>query len=382
MSEQAVLIAGYSGRALAASARRAGFLPLVADAFADTDTLAIAHSHEHLPRSLSRGFRLRSLIAALDRLSAKAPSPPIGLALAAGFEDDPELVAALESRYRLIGCGAEAIRAAKDPDRLFSIAAELGIAFPETSRTPPADATGWLTKRIGGSGGTHIARCKTRVSGTADRYLQREIAGEPLSMLGVVGRGAAFAFTSPWVDPAPRRPYRFGGLYGGIDVEADLEARLVGIGVDLARTLGLKGLVSVDFVIADGNPLLVDVNPRPGASLDVLDDENGTLFAAHLAALRGEDPTAILARDWRPHPRGLAYFYADQGPLTVPAMDWPAWVTDRPPAAAAIANHDPVVTVHAEAGDQQVAKALLTERLGQVHTMMYGHAKKTKETPR
>ena len=34
-----VLIAGFSGRALAQSARRAGFRPLVVDCFGDADTL-------------------------------------------------------------------------------------------------------------------------------------------------------------------------------------------------------------------------------------------------------------------------------------------------------------------------------------------------------
>lgn len=382
MSQQAVLIAGYSGRALAASARRAGYLPLVADAFADTDTATIAHAHEHLPGSLSHGFRFETLSAALDRLTAKSECPSIGLVLAAGFEDDPDLVAALASRYTLVGCNADTIRAAKDPDHLFAIATELGIAFPDTRRAPPADATGWLSKRIGGSGGTHIARCRKRVTAHSDRYLQREVAGEPLSLLGVVGRGAAFAFTRSWVDPAPRRPHRFGGLFGSVDIDADLEARLIGIGVDLARELGLKGLVSFDFIVAEANPMLIEVNPRPGASLDVLDDDQGSLFAAHVAACQGEDPVPILARDWRPLRRGLAYLYADRGPLTVPALDWPAWTTDRPQVAATIPRHAPVMTVHAEAADQAEARTRLTERLGQINSLLYGHEKKAKETSR
>ena len=40
-----LLIVAVSGRALAASARRAGFVPLVADFFADTDTRQIAHCY-------------------------------------------------------------------------------------------------------------------------------------------------------------------------------------------------------------------------------------------------------------------------------------------------------------------------------------------------
>lgn len=375
MSHDTVLIAGFSGRALAASARRAGYLPLVADAFGDTDTRELATACEVLPSALHKGFRYTTLCAALDRLTERAITPPIGLILAAGFEDDPKLLARLQQRYALLGCSAETIRAAKDPDHLFPMLAELGIAHPPTQRTAPADGRGWLTKRIGGSGGTHIARCRRTVHAHANRYLQREVSGIPLSMTGVIGKGAAFAFSRPWVTPMPRRPCRHGGLAGSIDLDADLEARLIEIGIDVARRLGLKGLVSFDLILVDGVPNLVEVNPRPGAGLDVFDDEDGTLFKAHLQAASGEDPTPLLAKNWRPRPRASACLYADSGPLTIGDVSWPAWASDRPEQGTLITAHDPIATVHAEAQSASEAATMTTERLGELHTMLYGRPK-------
>lgn len=376
MSVSTVLIAGFSGRALAASARRAGFLPLVADAFADNDTRALAAACEHLPAALREGFRYETLAPALDRLAAQAETPPVGLVLGAGFEDTPGLVGKLAAHHTILGCSAEAIAAAKDPSVFFRLLADLGIAHPETRAGPPADARGWLTKRIGGAGGTHVARCRQTARALRGRYVQREIEGMPLSLTAIVGKGAAFAFARPWCAPMPRRPFRYGGLAGSIDIDADLEARLIEIGVDVARGLGLVGLVSFDLMIADGSPYLIEVNPRPGASLDVFDDAAGTLFETHLAAARGEDPTPLLQRNWRPAPRAVACLYADVQALTVPAIDWPDWTTDRPAAGALIERHAPVATVHAKAENADAAEALVMRRLGELEALLYGRPQK------
>ena len=371
-AQQAILIAGFSGRALAASARRAGYLPLVVDGFGDTDTRAIAGAVDVQPDAVATGFTAARLIPALDALARSSPVPVAGLVLGAGFEDTPGLVASLAAHHTLLGCPATSVAEAKDPAQFFGLLTELGIAHPETRVLAPADGSGWLSKRIGGSGGNHIAVCGRRVSGLKDRYYQKRLAGAAISMLGVVkGRRAAFAFTRQWPSPMPRRPYRFGGVAGAIDLDADLEARLIDIGLDLSVRLGLAGLVSLDFLLVDGEPNLIEVNPRPGASLDVLDDEGGTLFAAHVAACRGEDPVAILTRSWRPRPRAAAYLYADAGDLTVPDIDWPAWASDRPAAGTRIPRHFPVATVHATAESAEAAAKLADQRLGDLAVMLY-----------
>lgn len=382
MPRETVLIAAFSGRALAASARRAGYRPLVVDSFGDEDTRALAEGRVRvLEKAFKRGFRHDHLVEALDALSAGAEAAPVGLLLGAGFEDKPGVVARLAERYTLIGCPADSIRAAKDPARFFTLLSELGIPHPETRTTPPADGRGWLTKRIGGSGGTHIARCRAKVSPQRQRYFQREVQGTPLSMLGITGRTSAFAFSTSWLDPMPRRPYRFGGMAGPVDVDADLEARLIDIGLDLIRALGLVGLVSFDFLVVDDGPLLLEVNPRPGASLDILDDAQGTLFKAHIAAARGGDPAGVVMRDWKPATRAAAYLYAAETPLTVPAFDWPDWTSDRPAPGTTIGPQQPVCSVHAEGASLDAATLMLSQRLDRLKSMLYGQKKNTgKET--
>ncbi|MFN3869608.1 MAG: ATP-grasp domain-containing protein, partial [Hyphomicrobiaceae bacterium] len=262
---------------------------------------------------------------------------------------------------------------AKDPLRLTALLRDLGIAAPETSIAPPPDGRGWLSKRIGGSGGGHVAICRSAVKGQSGRYYQRRIDGELISMLGVMrGRRAAFAFTTQWCNPMPRRPFRFGGIAGPLDIDPDLEARLIDIGLDVGAALGLVGLVSFDFVVADGEPHLVDVNPRPSASLDVLDDAEGTLFKAHVAACAGDDPAAMLARDWRPRrAAAMRYVYADAGDVIAPALDWPQWTSDRPLHATHIRRYQPVATVHAAGATLADVMSSLEERTHELEGLLY-----------
>lgn len=368
-----VLIAAFSGRALAQSARRAGYLPLVVDCFGDLDTRAAAHDLVCLPARVQVGFVRRPLLAALDQLTARAPSPPVGLVLGAGFECNPRLVAALAERFPLLGNDAETIRRVKHPVDFFGALARLGIRHPETQLDAPPRPEGWLMKRIGGSGGLHIHYCPATVEPDPRRYFQHEEPGEAISVLAVASRrGTAVALSRQWASPRKRRPYRYGGAVSGIAVDAELETHLIETALTVIAEFGLRGLVSLDFVVHDGEPLLLEVNPRPGATLDVLDDTAGSLFAAHVAAAGGEDPADLLKARWSP-PRaaGAAYLYADAGAITVPALDWPDWVADRPAPGSEIGRGQPLATVTAEAQTCAAAERLCRERLSILAELVY-----------
>lgn len=373
MTGDAVLIAAFSARALAASARRAGYRPLVVDCFGDLDTVATAHASRCLPARVQVGFAARPLLAALESLAAESPSPPIGLVLGAGFECNPRLVAKLGERFTLIGNDAETIRRAKDPEQFFAVLAELGIPHPETRRDAPSDPDGWLMKRVGGSGGLHIHRCPAKPRPDKRRYFQRQVSGEAISLLGLVSeKSAAFAASRQWTSPLARRPFRYGGAAGSLPLDADLEARLIEASLAVSEALKLKGLVSFDYLVADGVPSLLEVNPRPGATLDVFDDKAGTLFKAHVAAARGGDPAALLSADWHPPvARAAAFLYADRGPLTAPAVDWPDWAADRPQPGSVIGAGQPLATATAEGHDIDAVQAVCAERLGQLETLLY-----------
>jgi predicted ATP-grasp superfamily ATP-dependent carboligase len=371
LTQPTVLVAALSGRALAASARRAGYAPLVVDAFGDCDTRASAGDLRCLAEATRTGFRAGPLFAALEALTSAARSPPIGLVLGSGFEDVPKLVAGLSRRFQLIGNDADQIARAKDPASFFALLAALGIDHPETRLDPPPDPQGWLSKRIGGSGGAHVVPCAAARS-QHKRYSQRHIPGEPVSVLAVADghsvRGTLIS--GQWSAGVAPRIYRYGGATGPIRLAPAVTARLTAAVEAVCGALNLVGLLSFDFVLADAIPYLLEVNPRPSATLDIFDDAAGSLFRAHLAACRG-------GKIELPEPQGAsaaAILYADQGPLTLGDLAWPAWTADRPSPGTRIPRHRPIATVLTYGETATKAEQNSRRRLEELALMLYGRA--------
>ncbi|MEJ1160822.1 ATP-grasp domain-containing protein [Prosthecomicrobium sp. N25] len=359
-SGASVLIAAQSGRALAAAARRAGYVPLVADLFADLDTRALAAAAVAVEGALRTGFRRRSLLAALERLAAGAPSPPIGLVLGSGFEDRPGLIARLAARFRLLGSGAEAVRAAKDPFRLAALAQDFGIPMPRVAAAVPEGGR-WLVKRIGGSGGVHVRPARRAGPLAAGHYAAEFAEGEPVSLSFVAGPDGvrSIGFCSQWPDPKPGRPWRFGGIAGPIVLDPALAAEIEAKVERLARALGLLGLASADMLLDDRSWRLLEINPRPGASLPVLDCGDLPLFEAQVRSCNGQ--SFDLHTNSGPV-QGAAVVYADADLAAVREAEWPDWVFDRPEPGSAVAAHDPIATVISTGGTLGEVRARLEER--------------------
>lgn len=372
MAGEAVLIAAFSGRALAQSARRAGYEPLVADAFGDLDTRSAAAAFRVIDGAMETGFRTKPLIAALDELASSANSSPLGLVLGSGFEDKPRLIAALASRYRLLGNDPATYTACKAPARFFPKLDELGIPHPDTQAVPPAEPAGWLTKRVGGSGGRHIRICHANAIQHPRRYFQKRLDGERLSVGGVFGaEHTALAVTRQWISPSPAQPFRFGGAVSQPDIPLPLRRTLESNALKVASAFKLTGMASFDFIIIDGVPHLLEVNPRPGASLDVLDDELGTQFRAHAAVCTGMSAPANAAL--KSSARAMAILHADRGALTLGATPWPNWSADRGPPGTFIPENAPLASVFAEAATADEAQRLALARLAELEDLIYEH---------
>ncbi|KAA2237500.1 ATP-grasp domain-containing protein [Salinarimonas soli] len=377
----ALLIAAQSGRALAAAARRAGFRPYVADMFGDDDTLALTDAWQRLPGRFGRGAEGESVDAVLDELAKAAGDHPLGLVLGSGFEGAPHVVARLARRFRLLGASAETIRHLKDPFRLAALLADLGVPHPPLTADAVPDPAAWLSKRRGGSGGGHV-RPAGPGAPLRGRYHQRRVPGRPVSIAFLAdGRDALWVGASEqWTAPAPGRPYRFAGALEPISIgegmRCEMEAALRAI---VART-GLRGLAGADCLVEGGRWWLLEINPRPGGSLDVLDRRATPLLGRHVEACLGhlgapEPPPARIA--------ATRILYAGR-PCVVPPAPWPDGVMDRTPAGSVIGPGDPVCTLWAEAGDRAGALAGLDRREAAVWAMFSGdgdHEYQTGGTP-
>jgi len=136
----------------------------------------------------------------------------------------------------------------------------------------------------------------------------------------------------------------------------------------VSAALDLVGLVSFDFLLDDGVPLLLEVNPRPSATLDVFDDPAGALFRAHVAACKG----GVLELPRLKGGRAAAVLYADRGAVMPSPLTWPPWTADRPCPGTRIARHRPIATVLASGATAAEAEQICRLRLDELAEMLYG----------
>ncbi|HLH88489.1 MAG TPA: ATP-grasp domain-containing protein [Xanthobacteraceae bacterium] len=365
--QPAVLIAAASGRALAQSARRGGYLPLVADFFADQDTVMLAHDHVRIEDGLARGMDADRLLPAFQTLARSRQ--PIGAVCGTGFEDRPELLARISERWRLLGNDAQIVATVKDPYAFAALCRDCAIPHPETVHSLQPDRAGWVAKRKGGAGGSHIAGASAQSQASDGFYFQRTTPGVPVSALFLAdgGRAMTLGFSTQWASPTPRRPFRYGGAVRPPALAPLLAGALTDAVDRLLQAIPLVGLNSADFLVDGDQFRLLEINPRPGATLDVFEPAEGSLFALHVAACEGK-------LDCVP-PRfegacAAAIVYADRDITAVPAIRWPDWIADRPQPGTAMKAGEPLCTVKAAATTAAAAKAAVDERLAMVLAMV------------
>jgi uncharacterized protein len=356
-NEAAVLIAALSGRALAASARRGGYVPLVADMFGDVDTLNAAHRHARLAGSLASGIEEQNLIETLRVLSDG--QQPIGVVYGTGFEDRPELLRRLAERWRLIGNSADVVATLKNPQIFSSICSLSGIPSPEISLPEPTITDGWLAKREGGAGGAHIKPADDCADARGAIYYQRKVSGAPISasFLADGERALILGFSAQWPSPTPRQPYRYGGAVRPAPLPSGTADKLTAAVQRIAAATSLVGLNSADFLIDGERFWLLEINPRPGATLDIFETGETSLFAHHVAASSGKLATASTrATD----AKAAGIVYAEEDIASFSVSDWPRWAADLPVHGSTIKAGEPVCTVYASdytaAGARELAE--------------------------
>jgi predicted ATP-grasp superfamily ATP-dependent carboligase len=360
-----VLIAAASGRALAASARRAGYAPLVVDFFADDDPRAVAKACVRLEGGAQRGFQADALLAACEQIAGSAQLA--GFVYGSGFEDRPAILDAVERRWRLLGNRAEVVLRLKDPLAFAALCRDCAAPHPQTSLERPDDLPRWLARQRGGSGGGHIRAAHDDPAADAQTYYQKRVAGRPVSALILAdgARCSIVGFSDQWASPTLGRPFRYGGAVRPAALAPTMAQSLTSAVRRLVSRAPLVGLNSMDFVVSDDQFWLLEVNPRPGATLDIFESENtldDALFAQHVAACNGE----LLPPLREGGARAAAIVRADCDVISSPRMEWPIWAKDRQPAGSFVGKGEPFCTVLAEGANAAEAMRLLNERSASV----------------
>jgi predicted ATP-grasp superfamily ATP-dependent carboligase len=257
-----LLILGASARAAAFSALRCRLRPYCADFFADRDLSAVCSVDRVDSASAVRGF------------AAVAESlPPSPWFYTGGFENLPDLVERIARRHRLWGNGAGVLRAVRDPIQVAGVLNKAGMPCPAVrleSRELPRDGT-WLVKPIASGGGRGIeplSAANGRRGGS--HYFQERIEGPSYSALFIArgGRANLIGVTRQWIG-RPGSPFAYRGNIGPCPVAPELYTRLTALGNRLGMAFGLVGWFGVDYILLDGIPWPVEINPRYTASIEI-----------------------------------------------------------------------------------------------------------------
>jgi predicted ATP-grasp superfamily ATP-dependent carboligase len=311
-----LLILGASARAAAFSALRAGLRPISIDLFADRDLAAVAVARRVGADAYPEG------LAAVASTAVPAPWIYTG-----GLENHPDLVDRLAAARPLWGISGSALRAVRDPIAVATVLRRAGLPVPAVRATPaglPRDGS-WLAKPLASAGGAGIVAVGPGwVDREAPTYYQERIDGPSFSAVFVGERGGAklLGVTTQLLG-RPGAPFAYRGSVGPCELGSAAERRIATLGRALAHEFRLIGLFGVDFILKDGHPWPVEVNPRLTASVEVLELALGRpSLAEHRRAC---DPTAppapiVPAEGIRSRVVGKAIVFAE-GRCQFPATD-------------------------------------------------------------
>lgn len=405
-----IALAGLSARMLAEAARDGGLRAVALDLFGDVDTRRAAESWLPIGDPARLAIDRDALFAALRSQRAQGAS---GWIAGSGFEADIGVLAAGARLLPLIGNTAEVVAAVRDPAKFFRRLAALGIPHPETRLALPVAAAGWLRKNAGSSGGRAVGPVEhgvppgagqTPSDGDADGdgddggiHYQRLAPGRPMSVLFLADgrRSRVLGVNRQIVRRLGRQPFVFRGCIGPLPVPPVLRDALHGIVDALTADFGLRGLNGLDFLL-DGERLAVlELNPRPPASIALYPDAlPGGLIRAHLAASLDQGLPAAAGNGAAPSAgqaaqvstvRGIEVVFADRHyRIDAAAADVLArqpWCHDLPQHGSCVPPAVPLCTVSAAGGTETEVQALLRQRRRQITLLLEQHDESSRTFP-
>ncbi|MFU8788627.1 MAG: ATP-grasp domain-containing protein [Methylobacter sp.] len=350
---ETVLIVASSGRMLAQAAKHIGLKPLVIDLFADVDTQDVAEDFIRV-RSLAEA----DLAPAVDDFLGRYTLGHV--IYGSGFEYHPESLSYLASRLIILGNSSDVFLRLQHKPVFFAALDELAIAHPEVAFAPPSTFDDWLSKPKQGQGGVGIRPYRAGDRADHSLYWQKFQAGTPHSVLFLADgrRGQIVGFNTQYFASLNEdQAFVFSGVINNAELPDAQQALLADWLQKIIPEFALKGLNSLDFVDDEGRSYVLEINPRPSASMQLYDPD---LLSLHIQACAGE----MSERHYiQPGHCGYQLVYAAQD-LTIPELfAWPEGSVDLPASGSFIGAGRPICSMIAhQKNSLSVAEQLLTKQ--------------------
>lgn len=363
------LIAAPSARVYALNAVALGHRVIALDAFADQETRALAQCCYVVKTQGDGSLDVADFKRVFSKLASSLNvSQMDGFLYGSWFDAAPELLDWVAEQMPVIGNAADVLRAVKAFD-FFAVLDTLGILHPEVCLHLPENNAHWLAKKLSGSGGLHITR-----GGQGD-YYQQEIIGTPVSLLFAADGKTCqpIGFNQQFVSSTPNFPYRYAGGVGNVQLPTNIAQQFLSAAQKLTMHYGLRGINSLDAMLAGDALYILELNPRLSASFAFYPNLLPSLLDVHLQACAGH----LMAPQANTGAVAQRIVYAEKALEIAPDFSWSAWVADIPVAENAgegvkISQNAPICSVRAEAKSAEAAQNLALQRVKRLKTELYG----------
>ncbi len=370
-----IAVAALSARMMTEACANDGFEVIALDLFGDADTRLAALEWQPLGEPGSLHIDDTRTLATLRALTRRGGVS--GWVAGSGFDGRPELLDKAASLLPLIGTSPEAVARVRDPAAFFGFLASEEIAHPPVLLGPqaqglPDDGHPWLIKDARGCGGWQVHRASPQGAAALaeHHYLQQQVPGVPMSatFIGNGREALVLGFNELTVRRFGARPFVFCGAVGPVSLPPQAASRVRTAVRALTSEFALRGLCSLDFMLDGDEVSMLEINPRPPASMGLyganrFEPEGLGIMAAHVRACQyGELPHALAAA----HPglvEGFEIVFATQALQVDDAVasrlvTWPN-CHDLPCSGTTIAAGDPLCSLSAAGATVQEVRAAL-----------------------
>ncbi len=355
-----VLIIASSARMLLQAASDQGYKAVAIDCFADVDSRQLATELVKVD-SLCVTEVKKALIALQQTHLIHI------VIYGSGLESEPETLQYLQQHYHLLGNSFEIVSYLLNKPEFFAFLKKQHIFYPETVFDSPEATDGWLMKPYAAEGGIGIQWAEN-ASSQSGHYWQQYCAGDSCSVL-FLANGREFqiiGFHKQLLSRRGKNAFIFSGLINQFPLQSWLQPQIADYLGKLLSEYPLKGLNSLDFIVKHQRCYVLEVNPRPSASLALYDS---SLVRSHIASCQSEGSLDSIAKI--NSFKAYQIIFADNRIIIPLKFPWPQWVSDRPQAASIINTDEPICSIIACGKTEQQVMYLLKARAQQLLKLIH-----------
>ncbi len=347
-----ILIVANSGRMLAQLANNIALNSIVIDCFCDVDTLLLTTDAIKI-ESLALKY-LKPAILNLNKIHSIKY-----VIYGSGFESYSISLQYLQDHFQVLGNSQSVFLATQNKINFFATLKTLQIPYPPVSFEAPKTTEEWLLKPMQGQGGVAIRKYQQTCVSANPCYWQRYIEGAAMSCLFVTNGSQViiYGFHKQQHICIDEDEFVFSSIISQADMEDEI-VQTVSLWIKkIVSAFTLKGMNSLDFMLKEDKLYVLEVNPRPTASMQFYANN---ILNEHIQCFLG----GALSKTSKINSyQAYKIVFAEAEYIIKEHLSWPEWAADIPRSGAKIHTAMPICSIIAgDKNERNVEDSLLSRQ--------------------